>query len=68
MSAIFITCIAAGAIADTTTTTTTKIKLHGLSPPTERPPLVGEVSTKFLGIEGVVWSVQQFPTAIFSVF
>jgi hypothetical protein len=35
-------------------------KLHGLSPqatvPTERPPLVSEVSANFLRIEGATWS------------
>jgi hypothetical protein len=32
--------------------------------PTERPPLVGEVSAKFLRVEGVVWSEQRIPTAV----
>jgi hypothetical protein len=32
--------------------------------PTERRPLVGEVSANFLRIEGVAWSVQQIPTVI----
>jgi hypothetical protein len=35
--------------------------------PTERPPIVGEVSTNFCG-EGVAWSARQNPTAVFSVF
>jgi hypothetical protein len=29
--------------------------------PTERPPIVGEVSANFLQIEGVVWSAQRIP-------
>jgi hypothetical protein len=32
--------------------------------PTERPPLVGEVSANFLRVEGVAWSVQRIPTAV----
>jgi hypothetical protein len=32
--------------------------------PTERPPLVGEVSANFLRIEGVMWSAQRIPTAV----
>jgi hypothetical protein len=32
--------------------------------PTERPPLVGEVSANFLQIDGVAWSVQRIPTAV----
>jgi hypothetical protein len=36
--------------------------------PTERPPLVSEVSANFLRIEGVTWSAWQIPTAVFSVF
>jgi hypothetical protein len=36
--------------------------------PTDRPPHVGEVSANFLRIEGVAWSAQRIPTAIFSVF
>jgi hypothetical protein len=32
--------------------------------PTERPPLVGEVSANFLRVEGVAWSAQRIPTAI----
>jgi hypothetical protein len=32
--------------------------------PTERPPLVGEVSANFLRIEGVAWSAQRIPTVI----
>jgi hypothetical protein len=31
---------------------------------TERPPLVGEVSAKFLPIEGVAWSAHRIPTAV----
>jgi hypothetical protein len=36
--------------------------------PTERPPLVGEVSANFLRIEGVAWSEQRIPPAVNSVF
>jgi hypothetical protein len=36
--------------------------------PTERPPLVYEVSANFLRIKGVAWSAQWIPTAVFSVF
>jgi hypothetical protein len=46
-------------------------KLRGLSPRvnyTDRPSLVGEVSANFLQIEGVVWSAQHIPMAVFSVF
>jgi hypothetical protein len=32
--------------------------------PTERPPLVGEVSANLLWVEGVAWSAQRIPTAI----
>jgi hypothetical protein len=32
--------------------------------PTERPPLVGEVSANFLLVEGVAWSEQRIPTAL----
>jgi hypothetical protein len=32
--------------------------------PTERPPLVGEVSANFLRIEGVAWSAQRIPTVV----
>jgi hypothetical protein len=32
--------------------------------PTERPPLVGEVSVNFLRIEGVTWSAQRIPTVV----
>jgi hypothetical protein len=35
--------------------------------PTERPPLVGEVSANFLRIEGVAWSAQRIPTAVISI-
>jgi hypothetical protein len=34
----------------------------------ERPPLVGEVRAKFLGIEVVPLSVQRIPKAVFSVY
>jgi hypothetical protein len=47
-------------------------KLHGLSPranyTTERPPLVDEVSSNFLLIEGATWSSWRIHTAVFSVF
>jgi hypothetical protein len=36
--------------------------------PTERPPLVGEVSANFLRIEDVACSAQRIPSAVFSVF
>jgi hypothetical protein len=36
--------------------------------PTERPPIVGEVSANFLRIEGVAWSARRIPTAVFSDF
>jgi hypothetical protein len=32
--------------------------------PTERPPLVGEVSANLLRVEGVAWSEQRIPTAV----
>jgi hypothetical protein len=32
--------------------------------PTERPPLVSEVSAKLLRVDGVVWSAQRIPTAV----
>jgi hypothetical protein len=32
--------------------------------PTERLPLIGEVSANFLHIEGVAWSAQRIPTAV----
>jgi hypothetical protein len=32
--------------------------------PTERPPLVAEVSANFLRVEGVAWSAQRIPTAV----
>jgi hypothetical protein len=35
--------------------------------PTERPPLVGEVRANVLWIEGVAWSAQWIPTAIFCI-
>jgi hypothetical protein len=34
---------------------------------TELPRLVGEVSANFLRIEGVAWSAQWIPMAVFSV-
>jgi hypothetical protein len=36
--------------------------------PTERPPLVSEVSASFLWIEGATWSAWLIPTAVFSAF
>jgi hypothetical protein len=36
--------------------------------PTERPPLVGEVSANFLQVEGDASSAQRIPTTVFSVF
>jgi hypothetical protein len=36
--------------------------------PTERLPLVGEVSANFCGLEGVAWSAQKIPTAVISYF
>jgi hypothetical protein len=35
-----------------------------LTIPTERPPLVGEVSANPLRVEGVTWSAQRIPTAV----
>jgi hypothetical protein len=32
--------------------------------PTERPPLVGEVSANFLWIESVAWAAQRIPTVV----
>jgi hypothetical protein len=32
--------------------------------PTERPPLVGEVSANLLRVEGVPWLAQRIPTAV----
>jgi hypothetical protein len=32
--------------------------------PTERPPLVGEVSANFLRQDGVAWSAQRIPMAV----
>jgi hypothetical protein len=32
--------------------------------PTERPPLVDEVSAKLLRVKGVAWSAQRIPTAV----
>jgi hypothetical protein len=34
--------------------------------PTERPPLVGEVSANILRIEGVTWSAKRIPRSRFS--
>jgi hypothetical protein len=36
--------------------------------PTERPPLVNEVSANFLRIEGTTWSAWRIPTPVFSAF
>jgi hypothetical protein len=36
--------------------------------PTERPPLVGEVSANFCGLEGATWSAWRILTAVFSTF
>jgi hypothetical protein len=36
--------------------------------PTERPPHVGEVIVNFLRLDGVAWSAQRIPTAVFLVF
>jgi hypothetical protein len=38
--------------------------VHKRTIPTERPPLVGEVSANFLQVEGVVWSAQRIPMAL----
>jgi hypothetical protein len=32
--------------------------------PTERPPLVGEVSANLLRVDGSAWSAQRIPTAV----
>jgi hypothetical protein len=32
--------------------------------PTERPPLVGDVSAVLLRVEGIVWSAQRIPVAV----
>jgi hypothetical protein len=37
---------------------------HERTIPTERPPLVGEVSANFLRKEGVAWSARRIPTAV----
>jgi hypothetical protein len=42
--------------------------VHEQTITTERPPLVGEVITNFLRIEGAMWSAWQISTAVFSVF
>jgi hypothetical protein len=34
----------------------------------ERKQLVGDVMANFYGIEGVAWSAQRIPTAVFSAF
>jgi hypothetical protein len=34
----------------------------------QRPLLVGEDCANFFQIEGIAWSVQRIPTAVFSVF
>jgi hypothetical protein len=36
--------------------------------PTERPPLVGEVSANILRIDGIAWSAQRIPSVVNSVF
>jgi hypothetical protein len=36
--------------------------------PSERPPLVSEVSVNFLRIQGATWSAWRIPTAVFSAF
>jgi hypothetical protein len=38
--------------------------VHKQTIPTERPPLVNEVSANFLRVEGVAWSVQRIPMAV----
>jgi hypothetical protein len=35
--------------------------VHERTIPTERPPLVGEVSANFYGYMGVAWSVRRIP-------
>jgi hypothetical protein len=35
---------------------------------TERPPIVVEINVNFLWKEGVAWSAQRIPTAVFSDF
>jgi hypothetical protein len=42
--------------------------VHKRTIPTERPPLVSEVSANFLRIEGATWSAWRIPTAVFSDF
>jgi hypothetical protein len=42
--------------------------VHMRTIPTERPPLVGEVNAKLVRIDGVAWSAQRIPTAVFLVF
>jgi hypothetical protein len=52
----------------TQTTKTKELKTVALvrerTIPTERPPLVGEVSANFLRIDSVAWSVQRIPTVV----
>jgi hypothetical protein len=36
--------------------------------PTERPPIVGEVISNFMGIKTATWSAWRIPTAVFSGF
>jgi hypothetical protein len=36
--------------------------------PTEKRPLVGEVSANLCGQRGATWSAWRIPTAVFSVF
>jgi hypothetical protein len=43
-------------------------KTRGLSPRAKRPPLFGEISAKFCGIEGATWSASRILTAVFSSF
>jgi hypothetical protein len=38
--------------------------VHERTIPTERPPVVGEVSANLLRIEGVAWSAQRIPTVV----
>jgi hypothetical protein len=38
--------------------------VHERTTPTERPPIVGEVSAKFFGIEGATWSAWRIPKAV----
>jgi hypothetical protein len=36
--------------------------------PTERPPIVGEVSANFLRVEDATWSALRIPTFVISAF